>query len=213
MSPLRSDHIVLVVAGDALLAALIGILIEGTSFKVAFPLAGERTEDALARVKPLAAVLLDADAGEVASDVFVRRARNRGVAVILFGGRENLKRLEEWAGDAAVPSFVLPDEIDALRDALRRIPPLESERAFVERSDRRGIIERAADGHLVFFDRAGRRWSVYDRRGSDRRQPLHRRFVSDQGQVMGCDLPAETDAAPTADALERQLAQATPESV
>lgn len=212
MSPLRSDHSVLVVAGDAMLAALIGVLVEGTDFKVAFPAAGERAEDALARVKPLAAVLVDAEAGQAASDVFVKRARNRGVAVILFGGRENLKRLEEWAGNAAVPSFVLPDEIDALRDALRRLPPRESGRAFVERSDRRGRIERAADGHLIFFDQAGRRWSVYDRRGADRRQPLHRRFVSDQGQVMGCDLPAE-DAAPTADALERQLAQSTPENV
>jgi hypothetical protein len=39
-------------------------------------------------------------------------------------------------------------------------------------NDRRALpaAERPDDGGLFFVDRTGRRWAVYDRRGSDRRQ-------------------------------------------
>ena len=191
-----------------MLAALVGLIIEDTELKAAFPDDGERLEDALARVKPLAAVLVDATMGHAASDVFVMRARRRGIPVIVFGERERIGRLRGGQRVNGMHTFILPNETAALRELLLRIPEAAP---APDRVERRAHTERAANGRLVFVDKGGRRWFIYDRRGGDRRQTVHRQFVSESGEVLGCDLAPGEERSESAEALQTQLSASTPE--
>jgi hypothetical protein len=203
----QSNHRVLIVASDSLLAALVGALAETAGLTAAFPQEGEGAADALIRVKPLVAVLVDGDGDAAGSDVFLARARKRGVAVMFFGERDSMQRLSPWARANDVGVFVIPAELDALHSALQRLPP----RPGALRSERRARAERSKEGQLLFYDATGRRWSVYDRRGNDRRHPVHRSFVSEVGEAFGCDLEPGQESADSAEALESQLAHARPE--
>ncbi len=72
------------------------------------------------------------------------------------------------------------------------------------------------DGTLIFGDRHGGRWHVYDRRSGDRRggktfgdsSQFYRVFVNDAGEEWRYALRAEEIIDDTAFALERQLALA-----
>ena len=74
----------------------------------------------------------------------------------------------------------------------------------------------ASDGTLIFGDRHGRRWQVYDRRAGDRRgsrvlgqaSGFDRVFVDDEGDEWWYELRAEELIDETAYTLERQLAHA-----
>ena len=73
-----------------------------------------------------------------------------------------------------------------------------------------------ADGTLVFGDRDGTCWRVYDRRSGERRASrtfgqlsgYYRAFVNDAGEERRYELRAEELIDETAYALERQLASA-----
>jgi hypothetical protein len=202
VSSQRSQHRVLVVASDAMLAALVGALVETTGLSAVFPQEGEDADKALARVKPLAAVLVNGEEDVAASDVFLRRARKRGVALMLFGKRDTMQRISSWARSNDVNVFVLPAESLALRTALERVPEPTK-----HRFERRVHAERSESGGLLFFDASGRRWSVYDRRSNDGAR-LRRQFVSEVGEAFGCDLKPGEESADSAEALESQFAQA-----
>jgi hypothetical protein len=84
---------------------------------------------------------------------------------------------------------------------------------------RKPRTETSADGTLVYHDRQGRRWQVYDRRGSDRRQggaaPAgaqsgdgQRTFVSDAGETWRVRMAAADFLDQSPAALESQLARA-----
>src|SRR5688572_15404712 len=74
------------------------------------------------------------------------------------------------------------------------------------------------DGVLMFGDRYGREWRVYDRRSGERRgsrifgqaSGFYRAFVSDGGEEWRYDLRAEEIIDETAFTLQRQLENATP---
>lgn len=205
MTP-SSQHKVLVVAPDPVLAALVGSIVELSTLVATFPLPNERPEDALARVKPLAAILIDGAADEAQSDLFLARARKKGVQLLVFGGAGTAALRRPWAAARNIPVFTLPDEIPQLDEALRRIVAGagKSTRIF-ERRDK-------SSGPLVVQDRAGKRWSVYDRRSADRRQSIvDREFVSETGEVRHCHLDADeaTDTSPGAliDQLERSTSE------
>ena len=74
----------------------------------------------------------------------------------------------------------------------------------------------APDGTLIFGDRHGRRWHVYDRRSGDRRgsrvlgqgSGFDRIFVNEAGEEWWYELRAEELIDETAQTLERQLARA-----
>lgn len=85
-------------------------------------------------------------------------------------------------------------------------------------SDRRApITYTSPDGVLIFGDRHGREWRVYDRRSGERRgsrifgqaSGYYRAFVSLEGEEWRYELRAEEVIDETAVALERQLANAT----
>ena len=76
-------------------------------------------------------------------------------------------------------------------------------------------VEVAGPGELVFHDATGRRWSVYDRRGEDRRRLVvddlvERVFVSETGEVRTSALAESEAAARSAADLSAQLARAVP---
>jgi hypothetical protein len=205
LTPHRADHSVLVIATDPMLAAIVGVLVESTNLRVAFPDDGERAEDALARIKPLAAVLVDAAADESASDVFVARARKRRMPVLLFGRRQRIEERRAWVHSNAMPTFVLPDDTAALQLVLRTFPESRASR------DRRSRTDGAQGPSATFLDPKGTRWAVYDRRADDRGS-VRRRFVSESGEVRGCDLPLGQEATISPGALQSQLANAAPET-
>ena len=84
-------------------------------------------------------------------------------------------------------------------------------------SDRRSPhTSNAPDGTLIFGDRHGGHWHVYDRRSGDRRASrvlgqasgFDRIFVNEAGEEWSYELRAEELLDETALALERQLAHA-----
>ena len=206
MTPVRVDHKVLIIAADPLLAALVGSLVELTRLQAAFPRPEERPEDALTRVRPVAAVLVDAVTDEAQSDIFLAKATRRGVPVMMFGSDSVMGARREWARTRSIATFVLPMDIDELSTALGALQPPN---VVARRGQRRAAhTERAANGTLVFDDGVTR-WQVYDRRSAERRGTVDRRFVSDTGEIRRCDVsPDDADSQSVAD-LTAQLARAT----
>jgi len=203
MTPLRSDHKVLIIAREPMLAALIGALVESTDLRAAFARQNEAPEAALDRVRPAAAILLDSDTDASRSDLFFARAKRRGTAVMIFGKTSSLAAHAEWARACGVPLFGLPEQIEALRDALTRL-------TIPSRAPRRGqrrVSSQAASAH--FQDAAGVAWRVYDRRSGDRRDGMvERRFVSETGEVKRCLVRAFDAELLTTPRLRAQLRRA-----
>ena len=201
MTP-ASDHKVLIVAPDPVLAALVGSVVELSRLRAAFPRADERPDEALARVKPLIAILVDAVADEAESDIFLARARKKGVHLLLFGNATMADARRAWAEARQVPVYALPDEVAKLGEELARIASSagKSTRSF----ERRGRPQISSP--LVFDDKTGQRWSVYDRRSSERRERhIDREFVSESGEVRHCHIDEEEAAKTSTEALIRQL--------
>lgn len=121
MNPIRADHKILVIASDAILGALVGSLVEATRLQAAFPRESERLEDALARVRPLAAILVDAITSEAESDLFLARARRRRIQVLMFGSADSVGQRAAWATTRNVPMFVMPADVPALQAALEGV--------------------------------------------------------------------------------------------
>ena len=208
MTPFRSDHKVLIVAHDVLLAALIGVLVEAARLQAAFPQPGEAVDDALLRVRPLAGVLLDAVADDAGSDVFLARARRVGVPVMLFGPAPGVARHAAWAAERDIPAFVLPRDTGELRAFLERLAQPRDQRG-AERRTSIPRVERNGHGELVLDDGNGHHWTVFDRRGGDRRAPsVEREFVSEEGEIRRCTLTAREAESTDAAELSRQLASA-----
>lgn len=209
MNPVRIDHRVLVIASDPLLAALIGTLVETTRLQAAFPEPDERPEDALTRVRPLAAILVDAVTDEAQSDIFLAKAARRGVPVMMFGSAEVMGARRAWARTRPVATFVLPADIDELSEALIALDAPAPKARERQTQRRAAHTERGSNGALIFDD-GETRWTVYDRRTSDRRGAVvDRRFVSERGEVRRLDVTSdEVNLLSVAD-LSAQLARAT----
>jgi hypothetical protein len=196
-------------------AALLGMLLELEGYEPAFVRQGERPEAALARVRPLLVVLIDQALDVARSDLFLARAARHQIGVVVFGAQDGGSGQAAWAQSRRVPWFRMPGDGAELRRAIEAsIGSFRLWRTDVER--RRPRTETAADGTLIYHDRAGRRWQVYDRRsGVDRRQsdtPAgsgHRAFVSEAGEEWRVEMAATDFLDESPAALEKQLARAT----
>jgi hypothetical protein len=233
MSP---QSTVLLLSDDAMTLTLLGLLVELANFTPAFAADGERPEDAMARVRPSLVVLLDDTLQAVHSDMFFARAAQRRIALAVFPGRGSRREFMESIGERGIPWFDLPTDAATLTSILRAAAATHW---WARGSDRRALpaAERPDAGGLFFVDRAGRRWQVYDRRGSDRRQTpdggtpgvalpngphggpagdadaeaaITRLFVSDDGASIGTELASEEVAALSAADLERQFLRSKP---
>ena len=226
----------LLLSDDAMTLALLGLLVELADFTPAFARHGERPEDALARVRPSLVVLLDDTLDGARSDIFFARAAQRRVGLAIFPGKGSRRELMESIGERGIPYFELPTDVANLARVIRTAAGTDW---WARGNDRRALpaTERPDDGGLFFVDRAGRRWRVYDRRGSERRQapdddapatlmpnggltggpgeavgldePVTRVFVSDGDSLATALADQEVSALSAAD-LERQFLRAVP---
>lgn len=221
---MSSSSTVLLLSDDPVTLALLGMLVEMASFIPAFAGPGERPEDAMVRVRPSLVVLIDDTLDAARSDVFFARAAQRRVALAVFPGKASRRALKERIGDRGIPWLELPTDASNLARAIRSAAET---RWWTRGGDRRTLpaAERPDDGGLFFVDRAGRRWAVYDRRGSERRQVaagdhddaivpngaagVTRMFVSD-GHSVETPLAASEVSDLSAAALEQQFLRATP---
>jgi hypothetical protein len=202
-------------------AALLGMLLELEGYQPAFAREGENAEAALARVRPLLVVLVDHALDVATSDLFLARAARRQVGVVLFGTHGRGDGPPAWAQSRRVAWFPMPVDGAELRRAIEA--SVWSFRLWRTDTDRRRPrTETGADGTLLYHDRRGRRWRIYDRRGIDRRQTNsvtpdtpddggggHRAFVNDAGEEWHVELTAAEFRDESPAALERQLARAT----
>lgn len=205
--PERTGHKIVVVANDPLIAALVGSMVELARFTAAFPAPGESPDQTLVRVRPVAAILLDGRDPAAASDLLVSRAKRLGIRLMVFGAGDVVRARADWAQSHDLPMFMFPDDAGRLEDALEALPP--APRRARAPTERRGVASgRRPDGGLFFRDANGMCWSVYDRRGPDRRGGIDRRFVSDVGEVRHCHLAEEESGIVTTAALAAQLERA-----
>ncbi|HKG91607.1 MAG TPA: hypothetical protein VKA84_06950 [Gemmatimonadaceae bacterium] len=222
---------VLVLSDDPMAAALLGILAELAHRVPAFAHPGERPEDALARVRPLFVVLLDGSLDAARSDLFFARAAKRQVGIAIFGVPGQAQELAARARERGIPWFDMPIDLAGFTRVLEAASATDWWRGGGERRRAAQLprTTRSSDGTLIYLDRDGRRWFVYDRRGTDRRRgdrhapvtddgvaeppsglPPHRVFVNESGETWRYALgEGESALDPSAADLERQLAQAT----
>lgn len=207
---------VLILSPHVMTAALVGWYVELAKLEPAFAAPGEHPEEALARVKPMLVVLIDAEFEEALSDLLAARAAKRGIGIALFGGggpsTDAAARL--WAERHHIFFFRLPVDLESFGRVLDQTARTgQTERRGGERRDA-PAVDRALDGTLVFFDSAGKPWYVYDRRGGDRRFDgresgrSYRSFISPDGLERRLELNDVEFAAREPDALGAQLARA-----
>jgi hypothetical protein len=199
---------VLILSPHVMTAALVGWYVQLSRLEPAFAAPGENPSDALARVKPLLVILIDAANEDAISDLFAARASRRDVGLAVFSGSPDDAAPREWAQRHGLPFFKLPLDLEAfgrvLDQAARFVP---DRRQGIER--RQPGVDRAVDGTLCLTDEVGRAWYVYDRRSGERRVgPGYRVFVSADGHEMRAPLSDAEFAAREPDKLMAQLARA-----
>ena len=208
----------LLLSDDPMALALLGLLVELANYTPIFAAEGERPEEALARARPVLVVLIDDTLEAARSDLFFARAAQRKVGLAIFAGRGSRGDLATAIGQRGIPYFELPTDVDNLARILRTAASTEW---WQRGSDRRTLpaAERSDDSGLVFVDRTGRRWQVYDRRGSDRRRTpagdhvapgtrTTRVFVNEEGESLSTDVAAHEVPMLAAGDLEAQFLRA-----
>jgi hypothetical protein len=197
---------ILVLAREALAAALVGLLLELDKYEPAFALPDESPEEAVRRVRPVLIIILDGSLDAAASDVFYARAK--GTPVVLFGTPRSERTLRELAEKRKLRWFTMPIERERLS---RLIGDLVISPSRSGRDRRRPSTRQAADGTLIFRDREGSEWQVYDRRAGDRRgsgASGYRAFVNEAGEEWRCELSGTEARQKSPAALEKQFARA-----
>jgi hypothetical protein len=200
---------VLILSPHVMTAALVGWYVELATLEPAFAAPGEHPADALARVKPLLVVLIDAESHDAVSDLFAARAARREIGLAMFSGGGDDDASRDWARRHGVPFFRLPVDLEAFGRVLDHAAHLAtSERRLVDRR-KPPAVERAVDGTLRLIDEGGRAWYVYDRRGGNRRAAeVYRAFVSHDGVEFRAALSDDEFSRREAPALIQQLARA-----
>ena len=157
------------------------------------------------RVRPVLVILLDGSLDAAASDVF--HARAKGTPLILFCTPATAARVRGLALERGLPCFSVPVDRATVTRLIQETVASTSVRSGGDR--RKPLARQAADGTLIYRDREGREWQVYDRRVGERRKAeAYRAFVNDAGEEWRYELSEEEAGETSATALERQLAAA-----
>jgi hypothetical protein len=180
-------------------------LIELDRYDPAFAHLDESPEEAVRRVRPALVILLDGSLDAASSDVF--HARAKGTPLVLFGGPATAGRVRALALDRRLPWFTVPVDRATVTRLIREAISDGAVRSGRDR--RRPSARQAPDGTLIFHDREGQSWQVYDRRVGERRKAeAYRAFVNDAGEEWRYELADHEAGEVSAAALERQLAAA-----
>lgn len=183
-----------------------GLLLEVAKFEPAFAQPDESPEEAIRRVRPFLVLLLDGAVEEAGSDVF--HARLKGTPIVLFATRQTEATVRAMATDRGLPWFTLPVSGEALGRLILEAVATNATRSGRDR--RHASAHHAPDGTLIFRDRHGGEWQVYDRRTGDRRASSaagsgYRAFVNHAGEEWWYELPPGEVTQYSAAVLERQL--------
>ena len=183
-----------------------GLLLEVSKYEPAFAQPDESPDEAIRRVRPFLVLLLDGSAEEAASDVF--HARLKGTPVVLFATPRTEASVRAVANARHLPWFTLPVTGEVLGRVILEAVASNATRSGRDR--RHPSAHHAPDGTLIFRDRNGGEWHVYDRRTGDRRAASagengYRAFVNHAGEEWWYDLPPDEATQYSAAVLERQL--------
>jgi DNA-binding NtrC family response regulator len=110
---------VLVIAHEAVIAALLGMLLELEDFEPVFAQTGERPEDALSRVRPPIVIVLDGELDTARSDLFYARAMMSQAKVVLFSGPFGAADVRAISTERRVPFFDMPVDRATLSRVVR----------------------------------------------------------------------------------------------
>jgi hypothetical protein len=187
----------------------VGLLLELDDFEPAFTLPNQSPEEAVRRVRPLLVILVDGSLDAAASDVF--HARAKGTPVILFGTQRTAPNIRALADQRKLQWLVMPVDRASLTRVIQ--DAVASGRPRSGRDRRHPTTRQAPDGTLIYCDREGSEWRVYDRRARERRARAagrkgYRAFVNGAGEEWRCELTRDEAKERSAAALERQLAAA-----
>lgn len=114
----RTAGKVLILSPHVMTAALVGWYVELARLEPAFAAPGEHPVEALARVKPLLVVLVDAENEGAINDLFAARAAKREIGLALFSGASDDTEAREWANAQRIPFFRLPIELDLFSEII-----------------------------------------------------------------------------------------------
>jgi hypothetical protein len=200
---------ILVLAHEPLAAALLGMLLELGAYEPVFALPDESPEEAVRRVRPVLAILLDGSLEAASSDVFYARAK--GTPVILFGTQRKGAQVRAAALERRSPWLAMPPDRASLTRVIREAVASSALRSGGDR--RRPTARQAPDGTLIYRDREGGEWRVYDRRAGERRaraagEKGYRAFVNGAGEEWRYEFTDDDARQKSAVVLERQLANA-----
>jgi DNA-binding NtrC family response regulator len=112
---------VLVLAREAVIAALVGMLLELEEFEPVFPAPDERPEDAIRRLRPPLIVVLDGELPEARSDLFFARCAQSGARVCLFSEPVAADDVRAVARERRAAFFAMPVERRELGAVLERV--------------------------------------------------------------------------------------------
>jgi DNA-binding NtrC family response regulator len=114
-----SDQPVLILSEDAVVAALLGGLVETLGYRVQFARPPESADDSVRRVKPLIC-LVNSEDSAVARSEFLGRAAMRGVCIVIFGTAEALDHVRSVVIAHNLDTLLMPPELGELEDVLQR---------------------------------------------------------------------------------------------
>jgi DNA-binding response OmpR family regulator len=124
VTPAKPKPKVLILAREAVIGGLIGMLLEIEGYDPVYAAAGERAADALARVRPPLVVLLDGELEAARNDLFLARAAKAGAGVVLFSPPHDDGAIAALARERGLPHFTMPcvraDLAAVVRQALGR---------------------------------------------------------------------------------------------
>src|SRR5581483_3402565 len=109
---------ILILGREPVVAALVGILVEGADKIPVYANPGETATEAIERLRPLAVVLVDATIDAAQSDLFFAVAARHGIRSVVFGAVTSARAIAEIAAARGIPWFTLPPTVDELSVAL-----------------------------------------------------------------------------------------------
>ena len=116
-----NDSHALVLSGDALIAALLGALLEIHGYKPFFPEPDEAPRDALRRTRP-GVVLVDCEHDSACNEAFFGPATMTGARVIMYSASRTQSEVASFSAKYGFDSFILPIDLPSFSKVVRATP-------------------------------------------------------------------------------------------